>query len=111
MAEIERKTVKVSAIFDTDIGEVFEYGEETFGYNTALSFVDEVYAQIWKLDTMYLVHPECRHLSTKSKKYRNILLGSYLIIYRIGDSQIEVLRIVCGYRSVSKIKAARKITL
>ena len=61
------------------------------------------------LETQYLLHPECRHLETKTKMYRNIILGSYLIIYRIRAHKIEVLRAFHGSRSPKIIKLVRKI--
>jgi len=42
MAEIERKIVRVSKIFDVDIVKIFEYGEETFGYTAAKMFVGDI---------------------------------------------------------------------
>lgn len=111
MVEDEKKTVKVSRYFDSDIIDVFSYGEETFGYSAAKIFIGDIYNHVWNLDSMYLVHPECRHLPTKSKMYRNIILGSYLILYRITGSNVEVLRILSSYRSVSKTKAVRSIRI
>lgn len=111
MAEIEKKEVVVSLQFETDIAEIFEYGEETFGYSAAKVFVGEAYNLIWNLDSMYLTHLECRHIPTKHRMYRNIILGSYLILYRIASSRVEVLRMFSSYRSVAKIKAARRIKL
>jgi len=83
MAGNKRKKVVLSTEFQNDIKAVFEYGEDTFGFNTAKTFVSEIYMHVWNLDGQYLMFPEVRFLSTKNKKYRNIILGSYLIIYRI----------------------------
>jgi len=111
MAEIEKKTVTVSKWFDIDIANIFEYGEETFGYTAAKIFIGEIYNHVWNLDSMYLSHPECRYLATKSHMYRNIILGSYLIIYRITPKQIEVLKAISSRMSISKIRGARSIKL
>jgi toxin ParE1/3/4 len=51
------------------------------------------------------------HLKTKTKKYRNVILGSYLIIYRIRPNSIEVLRAFHGSRSPKTIGKIRKITI
>ncbi|MCF8360758.1 MAG: type II toxin-antitoxin system RelE/ParE family toxin [Prolixibacteraceae bacterium] len=64
---------------------------------------------VWIL-TIFL-HAACRHLSTKDKRYRNIILGSYLIIYRIHDTSIDVLRILHSHSSIKKIKTSRQIRL
>ncbi|MCF8367324.1 MAG: type II toxin-antitoxin system RelE/ParE family toxin [Bacteroidales bacterium] len=82
MAEKQRKEVKVSEQFEKDLYAVFEFGEEMFGQAAARSFVADIYSRIWSLDEQYLLHPECRHLPTKNHRYRNIILASYLIIYR-----------------------------
>ncbi len=111
MAEVEKKAVKVSKRFDVDIALIFEYGEETFGYTAAKIFIGEIYNYVWNLDSMYLNYPECRHLPTKSHIYRNVILGSYLIIYRITPKQIEVLNVINSRMSITKIRGARSIKL
>ena len=111
MAEIEGKTVKVSKQFDVDITNIFEYGEETFGYTAAKIFIGEIYGLVWNLDNMYLSYPECRHIPTKSRIYRNIILGSYLIIYRITSEQIEVLKAISSRMSIKKIRNVRSIKI
>ena len=57
-----------------------------------------------KLENDYPYYPECRHLATKSRMYRNIILDSHLIIYRITEERIEVLDIVHSASSMRKIK-------
>jgi len=104
----QRKEVSVSAYFDQDIIDVYNQGEELFGAVAAKSFIADIYSRVWSLDQMYLLHPECRHLPTKSKMYRNIILGSYLIIYKITPDSIKVLRILHSHSSITKIKGARK---
>jgi toxin ParE1/3/4 len=112
MVENERKEVKVSGQFDLDISNIFLYGEETFGYVAAKSFIADIYSRVWSLDTMYLIHSECRYLPTKSKMYRNIILGSYLIIYRITAERIEVLSALHGSRfTSSSARTIRKIKI
>jgi plasmid stabilization system protein ParE len=109
MAGIEKKTVKISKQFNVDIVNIFEHGEETFGYTAAKIFIGEIYNLIWNLDTMYLSYPECRYIPTKSHMYRNIILGSYLVIYRITPLRIEVLKAISSRMGISKIRAVRKI--
>ncbi len=111
MVDIERKEVKVSSLFNADLINVFEYGEETFGYTAAKVFIGEIYNFVWNLDRMYLAHPECRFIPTKSKMYRNIVLGSYLIIYRITDVRIEVLRVINSKIAVKNIRSTRSLRI
>ena len=107
--EITKKKVVKSVYYYEDIQAIFEYGEATFGEKAALSFFDELLIVASNLESCYLLHPECRHLDTKTKKYRNIILGSYLIIYRITPNRIEVLRAFHGSRSPKHIKKSRNI--
>ena len=109
MVENERKEVRISAQFELDIESLYNYGEEIFGAIAAKSFIADIYSRIWSLDRMYLLHVECRHLPTKNKIYRNIILGSYLIIYRITEGYIEVLRIIHSHSSIRRIKSSRQI--
>ncbi|MHB9143443.1 MAG: type II toxin-antitoxin system RelE/ParE family toxin [Paludibacter sp.] len=75
----------------------------------AKSFIADIYSRVWSLDNMYLLHVECRHLPTNDKRYRNIILGSYLIIYRITTDHTEVLRILHSHSSIRKIRTSRQI--
>ena len=113
MAGSKRKKVVLSTEFQNDIVAVFEYGEETFGFNAAKTFFSEIYMHVWNLDGQYLMFPEVRFLSTKNKKYRNIILGSYLIIYRIETEKVEVLRIFhssqCRPQNIATVKRIKTI--
>ena len=107
MAEILAKEVVLTTLTQADIKAIFEYGAETFGFIAAKAFVAEVYMSIWGLDYQYNIHPECRFLPTKSKMYRNIIQGNYLIIYRITPKRVEVLRVFNSRVSIRKIRTTR----
>ena len=99
---MEKENLKVvtSKIFDfIDLPSIHEYGTLTFGIKSADYFTDDIYLRLDNLSNTYYLHPKCRHLETKTNKYRNIILGSYLIIYRITPTRIEVLRAFHGSRS------------
>lgn len=87
--ETEQKEVVRSAFYLQDIVDVFEYGSATFGERAGLIFYDDLKMTVRTLATQYLLHPECRHLETKTKIYRNIIFGSYLIIYRIKAQKLK----------------------
>lgn len=103
----EKRIVKVSVQFLSDVISVFEYGEEVFGEQAAIGFTDELFEAVDNLNINWRVHPECRHLQTPEKRYRNIILGSYLIIYKVESEEIKVLRISHGKSSISKIRDAK----
>ena len=109
MDEIEGKEVKVSEQFNLDINSLYTYGEEVFGSIAAQSFIADIYNRVWSLDKMYLLYAECRYLPTKDKRYRNVIIGSFLIIYRITDKRVEVLRILHSHSSIRRIKTSRQI--
>ncbi|MDR1918876.1 MAG: type II toxin-antitoxin system RelE/ParE family toxin [Tannerellaceae bacterium] len=108
---LPRKPYEVSEEFDKNLTRVYEYGIETFGYFQAERYNDTIRRALSTLSTFYTVHPECRHLATKSRIYRNIILDAHLIIYRITDERIEVLDIVHSASSIHKIRGVRKIRL
>lgn len=111
---MEKENLKVvtSILFDfIDIPNIHKYGTESFGLKLADSFIDEIFINLNQLPKQYLLHPECRHLETRTKKYRNIILGSYLIIYRITPERIEVLRAFHSSRSPKKIKKSIDINI
>jgi plasmid stabilization system protein ParE len=105
----ERKRVLLSAVFETDLQIIFEYGFETFGLQAAEKYRLHMLSLAYKLEDFYLMYPECRWLSTKGRIYRNIILESHLIIYRIKEERVEVLRALHSKSSISRIRTARSI--
>lgn len=109
MVTSERKEVKISEQFNHDIVEVYLYGEEMFGQVAAKSFIADIFNKISTLETSWMMFPECRHLKTQDKRYRNIIIGNYLIIYKIKSDVILVLRILHSHSSISKIRSSREV--
>ena len=103
------KEVIVSDQFDLDIAEVFEYGEKTFGHSSAKAFVSEIYTLIRSLDVNYLSFPENRFLVTRNKSYRNIIIGSYLVIYKVEEVSVKVLRIVRSEVSIRQVRSVKRV--
>ena len=106
---IPRKPYKVSGEFKESRKHIYDYSCETFGEVQAIRYMQKIRDALDTLPEFYTYYPECRHIPTKSRMYRNIILGSHLIIYRITAARIEVLDIVHGAMSVSRIRATRKI--
>lgn len=109
MEEQKKLPVRVSKDFNVDLDIIFTYGVETFGLQRAEVYEGEIWKLIDGLSNNWSIFSECRHLPTKSKRYRWIILESHLIIYRITDTEIQVLRIVHSHRSVTKIKTSRSV--
>ncbi len=111
MEEEKKLPVRVSMEFNFDLDYVFNCGIETFGIRQAELYENEIWKLVDGLSYNWPFFSECRHLPTKSKMYRWIILESHLIVYRITDTEIQVLRIVHSHRSVTKIRASRRIKL
>ena len=100
--QLSRKKVIGSPIYEESLERIFVEGIERFGIFQARKYLEHI-------ENDYPYYPECRHLTTKSRMYRNIILDSHLIIYRITEERIEVLDIVHSASSMRKIKQARNI--
>ena len=104
MAEGKKLQVKISLAFLFDLDGVFNYGQETFGRRQAENYENEIWELIERLSNSYHLFPECRHLPTRSKMYRWIILDAHLIIYRITKEEVQVLRMLHTKRSIPKSK-------
>jgi len=104
--------VVVSEQYSDDLKNIFQYGLETFGFAGAFLFYQNLERLVSNLEFEYFMYPECRFLITKRRMYRNIILESYMIIYRITQDRIEVLRVfhssIC---TASRIRLVRKIKI
>ena len=92
--QLSRKKVIGSPIYEESLERIFVEGIERFGIFQARKYLEHILNTVEKLENDYPYYPECRHLATKSRMYRNIILDSHLIIYRITEERIEVLDIV-----------------
>ena len=99
-----QKQVITSSLFWESYDNVYVQGLDLFGFYQAELYANKIKSILYELDQTYPYYPECRHLATKSRMYRNIILDSHLIIYRI-----EVLDIVHSASSMRKIKKTKNI--
>ena len=111
MEKEKKLPVRVSMEFNFDLENVYTYGLETFGVRQAELYENEIWKLVNGLSLNWPFFSECRHLTTKSKMYRWIILESHFIIYRITNTEIQVLRIVHSHRSITKIKDSKSIKL
>jgi len=109
--ETQERSVILSRFAEQDIQDIYLYGVETFGKNAAETFMAELMFIIRTLKNLYQTHPECRYIPTKSRMYRNVILGSYLVIYRITPNQIEILKAISSKMSITAIRSARSIKI
>ncbi len=107
--QLSRKKVIGSSIYEESLRRTFAEGIGRFGMCQARKYLEHILDTVEKLGNNYPYYPECRHLVTKSRMYRNIILDSHLIIYRITEERIEVLDIVHSATSMRKIKKTRNI--
>ena len=107
----QSKKVIASPYYKEHLAEILAYGNETFGYLQAKKYLDAISHVVERLGRDYTAYPECRHLATKTRMYRNIILDAHLIIYRITDKRIEILDIVHSASSIRRIRATRGIRL
>lgn len=111
MEEAKELQVRLSEEFNLDLDDIYQYGIETFGTRQAEKYEYEIWRLINSLSHNYLLFPECRHLPTKTKIYRWIILETHLIIYRICETEVQVLRIIHSKRDITKIKASKNVIL
>jgi plasmid stabilization system protein ParE len=105
------KPYVVSWEFNESRKQIYEYSLETFGYFQAERYRMKIRKSLDTLSCYYTYYPECRHIPTKSRMYRNIILDAHLIIYRITNERIEVLNIIHSASSINKIRRVRKVRL
>lgn len=96
-------------VIDTD--NIFNYGKEIFGENQALKYESIIDKITTELAQSYWMYPECRYIPTKGHLYRNVILESHLIIYRIKTERIEVLRVIHSQSSIRHKRSVRNIKI
>jgi toxin ParE1/3/4 len=103
------KKIAYSTVYYKNSENVYSFGLDSFGALLSDLFFERLQSIIDELEFQYNLHPECKHLPSKGKIYRNIIFGKYLVIYRITPNKVEVLALLHSSRSVKKIKATRSI--
>jgi plasmid stabilization system protein ParE len=109
--KMSRKPFVITGEFRASRKRIYNYSLDTFGYFQAERYVQQINKAVETLSDYHTAYPECRHLATKSRMYRNIVLDSHLIIYRITANRVEVLDIIHSASSIAKIRGVRNIRL
>ena len=111
MEGIKEKVVVFSLQYVIDTNNIYNYSIEVFGGNQAQKYEAIIDKITTELALSYWMYPECRFLPTIGHLYRNVILESHLIIYRVKTERIEVLRVIHSQSSISRIRSVRKIKI
>lgn len=82
MEGAKEKTIVNSLEFFQSVDNIYQYGINLFGEFQAIKYESLIYEEVRLLPLRYLAHPECRHISTKSRMYHSIILPAHFILYR-----------------------------
>lgn len=109
--EPRHNKVITSEVFENQRLDVYKYGFSTFGIIEAEKYRHLIRKHIRMLEFHSEMYPECPYLPTKNHRYRNIILPSHRIIYRITPTRIEVLAILHLASSINAIRRTRSIKI
>ncbi len=85
--QLSPRKVIASSRYGSSLKNIYAEGVDRFGEIQARKYLERILTAVEELEFFYPYHPECRHLATKSRMYRNIILDAHLIIYRIGKER------------------------
>lgn len=75
----------------------------------AIKIGEALFTLFEKIGKNPFVFKECEEIRTKAKIYRRAVYFSWLVIYKITDSEIIILGIIHGARRPSRKRVLRKI--
>ena len=75
----------------------------------AVKVADAIFETIDKIVQNPFAYKECENIPTRAKMYRQAVCLSWLIIYKITNTEIIILGIIHGARKPSKISKLRKL--
>ena len=79
--------LQITHTADSDLDAILSYMlHELQNTEAALHFVNEVEKRYDKLISNPYIYEECRQPLLKSAHYRKVVIGSYLLIYRVDDT-------------------------
>jgi plasmid stabilization system protein ParE len=104
---MEEVRIEISEFAERELKAECFYYIEHYSERYAERFRIEFYKQVATILPHPFKYPECRYLPTKSKTYRNIVLGNYLIIFRIKVKVVQVLTLFHTKQHPYKIKQIR----
>lgn len=75
----------------------------------AIKVGDAIFSTIDRIEKNPLAFKECEELPTKSKMYRRAVCYSWIIVYKVTDTEIIILGVIHGARRPSYIKKLRTV--
>ena len=75
----------------------------------AIKVSEKIFSTIENIAANPFAYKECEQILTKTKIYRRAMCLSWLIIYKITNTEILILGVIHGARSRSKVSKLRKI--
>jgi plasmid stabilization system protein ParE len=103
-------SVKISENAYQDIDDIAEYiahiNQQPLN---SIRVVDAIFDTIQRIRLHPLAYKECAGLESKSKMYRKAICKSWLIIYRVQNSEITVLGVLYGSRHPKSIREMKRI--
>lgn len=93
-----------------DIGGITDYiANVNLQPLNAVTVADKIFASIDKIASNPFAYKECEYIPTKTKIYRQVKCLSWLIVYKILDSEILILGIIHSASRPAKIRKLKKI--
>jgi len=90
---------KLSQEADTDLGEIFDYSQNTHGFNQAVEYLNELEVLFKTL----VLNPEIGRKRPEIKRgLYSISEQSHIVFYRIMGTHIRVVRVLHGQKDIPK---------
>jgi plasmid stabilization system protein ParE len=74
----------------------------------AIRVGDKIFQTIERIGAAPHAFRECEEIKTKAKMYRKAVCMSWLIIYKLKETEVTILGIIHGSRTSSRIRKLRK---
>lgn len=92
-----RYNVKIYPAAEQDLLEIIDY-LNTLSAETALRYYDRLTEEIASLSTMPERCPHPKDLALAAKGYRYLIVGKYLVFYKVIEDTVQIHRILYGRR-------------
>lgn len=95
---MKKYSVKLLNCARRDLDGIYAYiAKKLLEPGTAISLIEQIEEQILSLDTMPYRCPERRSGVYANQGYRELLVGNYTAVYRIGETKQQVIIVTVRY--------------